>query len=238
MNIKTRMYKIAINNIYYDFLIPDLCPNCGVSNNPSSSVEASVVTSKSERIGFLTHKCLSCNKIHYSIQSMVVEQNTQIAPKLLCLYPNKEEKRQFHKLIEELSPRFVNVYHQAQMAEQNEAYTIAGMGYRAALEILIKDYALNSLQDDKNKISKMKLADCIAHYFKGDTENNVALFNSADVFRIFGNDFAHWDHPEDFSEQESINYIKSYLDIFVSIIKTKLMCLNPPVKRPQNNQKN
>lgn len=237
MDIKTRMYKIPIGNEYYDFLIPNLCPNCGVSNNPANSIATYIVINKYERIGFLTHKCLSCNKTHYSIQRLSLDQNTQTTPKLLCLYPNKKEKRQFHKLIEELSPRFVNVYHQAQMAEQNEAYIIAGMGYRAALEILIKDYVLNILQEDKNKISKMKLADCIVHYFKGDAESNVALFNAADVVRIFGNDFAHWEHPEDFSEQESINYIKSYLDIFISTIKTKLMCFNPPVKRPQNNQK-
>lgn len=235
MNIKTRKYRINIVNKYYDFLIPDLCPNCGVSNNPITKVEA-YIDNNDERIGFFTHFCNSCRKFHFSIQKLVLDGSDK-SPKLFCLYPNEEEKRQFHKLVEELSPRFVNVYHQAQMAEQNEAYTIAGMGYRAALEILIKDYALNSLQDDKNKIAKMKLADCIAHYFKGDTEDDVALFNSADVVRIFGNDFAHWECPEDFSEQESIVYIKSYLDIFVSMIKTKLMCFNPPVKRLQNNQK-
>lgn len=235
MNIKTRTYKMLVGQVYYNFLIPDLCPNCGVANNPASTLRA-YVDNNNKRIGFFEHLCTSCNQSHFSIQE-IFSVESKGTPKLLCLYPNEEEKRQFHKLIEELSPRFVNVYHQAQMAEQNEAYTIAGMGYRAALEILIKDYALNKLQDDRNKISKMKLANCIAHYFKGDAESNVALFNSADVVRIFGNDFAHWEHPEDFSEQESINYIKSYLDIFISTIKTKLMCFNPPVKRPQNNQK-
>lgn len=234
MNIKTRMYKMPVGNVYYDFLISDLCPNCGVSNNPVTKVE-SYIDNNDERIGFLTHFCNSCRKFHFSIQKLVPDDDG--SPKLFCLYPNGEEKRQFHKLIEELSPRFVNVYHQAQMAEQNEAYTIAGMGYRAALEILIKDYALNNLHDDKNKISSMSLNDCIAHYFKGDTENNIALFNSADVVRIFGNNFAHWECPEDFSEQESIVHIKTYLDIFISMIKTKLMCFNPPVKRSQNNQK-
>lgn len=233
MNIKTRTYKMLVGQVYYNFLIPDLCPNCGVANNPASTLRAYVDNNNNnKRIGFFEHLCTSCNQSHFSIQE-IFSVESKGTPKLLCLYPNEEEKRQFHKLIEELSPRFVNVYHQAQMAEQNEAYTIAGMGYRAALEILIKDYALNSLHDDKNKISSMSLNDCIAHYFKGDTE----LFNSADVVRIFGNDFAHWECPEDFSEQESIVYIKSYLDIFVSMIKTELMCFNPPVKRPRNNQK-
>ena len=235
MNIKTRMYKMLVVNVYYNFLIPDLCPNCGVANNPGSTLRA-YVDSNNKRIGFFEHLCPSCNQSHFSIQKIFTVDSGG-TPKLFCLYPNGKEKRQFHKLIEELSPRFVNVYHQAQMAEQNEAYTLAGMGYRAALEILVKDYALNVVRDSKEKISKMKLADCIAHYFKGKAEDNMSLFNSADVVRIFGNDFAHWKYPEDFSERESINHIKSYLDIFVSIIKTKLMCLNPPVKRPQNNQK-
>lgn len=232
MNIKTRMYKMPVGNVYYNFLIPDLCPNCGVANNPTSTLKAPI----NNNMGFFEHFCTSCSQSHFSIQKIFPIDGGE-TPKLLCLYPNGEEKRQFHKLIEELSPRFVNVYYQAQMAEQNEAYTIAGMGYRAALEILIKDYALNSLHDDKNKISSMSLNDCIAHYFKGENKENIALFNSADVVRIFGNDFAHWEYPEGFSEQESINYIKSYLDIFISMIKTKLMCFNPPVKRPQNNQK-
>lgn len=236
MNIKTRMCQRIFGKAYYSFLVSDLCPNCKVSNNPESILEACITVNDGERIGFITHKCLSCNALHFSIQKIVRSDSTE-EPILLCLYPNGKERRQFHNLIEELSPRFINVYHQAQIAEQNEAYIPAGMGYRAALEILIKDYALNIVRDNKEKISKMKLADCIAHYFKGENEENIALFNSADVIRIFGNDFAHWEHPEDFSEQESINYIKSYLDIFVNIIKTKLMCLNPPVKRPQNNQK-
>lgn len=88
-------------------------------------------------------------------------------------------------------------------------YELAGMGYRAALEVLIKDYALNVLHDNKQYIEQLNLNNAIEHYFKGkDYEiNNI----TANIVRINGNNFVHWDKPEDFNSKKALDTFKRIL---------------------------
>lgn len=192
--------------------IPVLCPTCGVSNNPTTTFAGST-----EKMAFFKHRCTLCNKFHYSIQEYESDQGTCRA-----IYPNQQPSSLPPQIVS-FSSRFVKMYRDAEFAENNNSIDLAGIGYRASLEILLKDYALDFKLDSFDDIAKINLNNAISKYFKTDFDTQSA----ADVVRILGNDYAHWEQKED----RDIDVLKAYLNIFVQIINTKLMLKNPPVSR-------
>ncbi|MEC5403874.1 hypothetical protein, partial [Clostridioides difficile] len=59
------------------------------------------------------------------------------------IYPKGSRIRKFPDSIKEISSRFCNVYKQAESALNNDLDEICGMGFRKALEVLVKDYLTN-----------------------------------------------------------------------------------------------
>lgn len=56
--------------------------------------------------------------------------------------PVNFKEREFDAKLKKVSPQFVKVYNQALKAEEFSLDEIAGLGYRKALEFLIKDFAI------------------------------------------------------------------------------------------------
>ena len=52
--------------------------------------------------------------------------------------------------------------------------------------------------------------------------------NTADVIRILGNDYAHYErkYPE-----HDFELLKRYMDIFINLVETKILIAHPPVER-------
>ena len=78
-------------------------------------------------------------------------------------FPSTSERKEFDERILKMSPRFVEIYNQSQKAEQSELTEICGMGYRKALECLIKDYLLNVKKMGEEEVLSMQLGACIAN---------------------------------------------------------------------------
>src|SRR5690606_9206713 len=72
--------------------------------------------------------------------------------------------RTFTDTINEVSERFEEIYNQAFSAEQQNLTEICGVGYRKALEFLIKDYSITKHPDEKDKIERKMLGSCIKDY--------------------------------------------------------------------------
>ncbi|MCD8511921.1 MAG: DUF4145 domain-containing protein [Bacillus sp. (in: Bacteria)] len=196
--------------------IPFLCPHCDVSNNPENNFK--FIQKYNDTDGSflgLIHKCTACEKLFFTLH--LVKGKTS---NLICQYPNTKN-RTFPQLLCEMSPRFVEMYNHSQTAEQLNHIDLAGMGYRASLEILIKDFALYFEKDSKETIADLSLNNAIGKYFKSD-EGIV----SADVVRKLGNDYAHWEKEY---EQFNIDVLKGYLEIFITQIHLKLMVKHPPI---------
>lgn len=229
--MKTRTVKMYFSNISNARIeIPDLCPLCGVSNNPQNDDKGTATYSNSI-VHFISHTCNSCGTAFQTLQRFNrVNGTTEPNAAMIAVCPNTS-KASFDEKLEEFSPRFVKSYNEAFKAEQDGLFSLAGMGYRAAEEILIKDFVWKIIEDGSEdtykKIASMNLNNTIGHYFKDDDMSLV----STDVVRLNGNDYAHWDRPEDFDVKKQLEELKSYLNIFISIVTTKLMILNPPVSR-------
>ena len=102
-------------------------------------------------------------------------------------YPAFIEETNIPDQIIALSPQFSTIYEQALRAEQEHLDQIAGLGYRRALEFLVKDSAISKQTDEKDKIQAMPMAQCIERFI--EHPRTKALAKRA---AWLGNDYAHY----------------------------------------------
>lgn len=93
----------------------------------------------------------------------------------------------FSDSIMNLSPKFIETYNQSENAEAINLTQIAGMGYRKALEFLVKDYAIKKNPDKQNEIESAFLSVCIKKYI-----DNPKIQTLAEKSTWLGNDEAHY----------------------------------------------
>ena len=194
------------------------CPYCGIGTD-GTRIDVKAFAIANGIIADVTYKCTSCDKIfHVSYKKM--ENEEIFVP--YSVFPNFQGK-EFSDEIQSVSPRFIKLYNQAYKAEYDTNYELAGCGYRNALEVLIKDYAINVLGEKKDDVKKYKLYKAIELYLK-----DVDMSKCADVVRILGNDNTHYER-----DYENIDFsiLKQYLNIFIEMIEVQIKVKNPPVSR-------
>lgn len=103
------------------------------------------------------------------------------------LYDNGDEKyeflstnignlkqKEFPEEIERISPDFIKIYNEAFFAEQNELFEICGVGFRKALEFLIKDYSILTYPNKEEEIKTIFLGKCIEQFVNDEKIKRVA----------------------------------------------------------------
>lgn len=210
------------NDDYYKKLKyekPSVCPHCGFGTDAVRVNTAAWNYFENSLLFLQTCKCTSCSKTFFFASHK--EEGADTA-KLVCITPNTEPVYK-DEILEKISPRFVNMYNQALRAENRIDIELAATGYRSAMEILIKDYAINELNEPKEQVTSYNLNNAIGKYLKQEV-----LVNSADVIRILGNDFTHYDrkYPE-----HDFDMLKSYMDIFITLILANYKAKHPPIGR-------
>lgn len=227
LDMSPKLQHSIDNIVSSEIYIPTLCPQCEFSNNPITEL-IGFKEVNSYIICAYTHACTSCHKYHFTVQKYLQKRNLGV----IMNYPETSNTK-FDEVISKTSKKFIDIYQQAELAESHNCYELAGMGYRAALEVLIKDYALNVLHDNKQYIEQLNLNNAIEHYFKGkDYEiNNI----TANIVRINGNNFVHWDKPEDFNSKKALDTLKEYFNIFLEVITAKIKTKNIINKYDKNS---
>ena len=107
--------------------------------------------------------------------------------KYITSYPTNMKKSNFDESIKNLSQSFVNIYDQALTAESIGLNEICGMGYRKALEFLVKDYAISKFPDDTECIKSMSLMNVIKNKI-----NNPHITQLAEKCTWLLNDEVHY----------------------------------------------
>lgn len=212
--------KMSLNfgtNQNYSGEVPLQCPYCG------RAVELSVKTvdrrdfGGSENIVFYTFFVKCCSKFIFAAY-----HHTEDGYIFVSSYPEGEPE-QLPASVEKISERFVKLYNDSSYAESKGMYELAGTGYRNSIEVLIKDFAINELNQPREEVVKKSLFESIELYL-----DHKDLVTSADVVRILGNDLTHYERKY---EEYDLNTLKSYLNIFINMIHTKYLLLHPPVAR-------
>lgn len=213
-------FGVKYNALDFDLKKPMLCPYCNAYEDGSKVDTYLFNESENIRYGIVRYRCTHCQKIYlvvYTLNMQLKEASVEaIVPSITIRFENQ--------ILQDLSPRFIDMYNQALAAESAGSIELAAIGFRASLEILVKDYAVQELNQSKEEVAKKHLVKAIEEYLKQDD-----LLKAADVVRILGNDYAHYErkYPE-----HDFELLKSYMQIFLSIIQTQLMIKHPPVSRP------
>ena len=205
-----------ISELSASYQQPAICPHCGIHCD-AHVIDKVNFDKKDFQFVFLIFQCTACDKI-FTATYRVKEQRSEICgitPNVISSYSDE--------LISGISPRFISLYNQALRSKDNKDFDLAAIGYRSAIEVLIKDYAINELNKDENEVSKKKLHDAISEYLPGSD-----FMNSADVIRYIGNDYTHYDRK--YSDLD-FGILDTYMDIFIGLIRTKLLINHPPVSR-------
>ncbi|CDQ38913.1 DUF4145 domain-containing protein [Virgibacillus salexigens] len=155
-----------ITNYNYLSFLPDKCPVCSYSLSP----EYLLIYHKNH---FTTELLCGCpREVCRSLFFAVYEGTNN--PIFSRFYPYSKVEKDFPEEVIELSPDFVEIYSQAYHSEQEGLDMICGVGYRKALEHLIKDFTIQQYPDDADKIEKMPLQQCIQKYIEQSDIKDMA----------------------------------------------------------------
>jgi len=100
----------------------------------------------------------------------------------------KAENKHIDDYISKISLQFVEIYQESSEAERLNLLYVCGAGYRKALEVLVKDYAISIKPDDKDDIeNKLTLVTCIEKYLSTPKLKEIARRAS-----WLGNDEVHY----------------------------------------------
>lgn len=215
--MKTKSKRFQPNGSYYfDSVIPVECPHCGAYSTPHVINHTSLSNSGYNiRLYVFFNDC--CDQYSYAIY----KEKDRVA-EFLGILPVFHKTATLPDSVHAISPRFVKLYNQCYDAEQNGALELAGSGYRNAMEVLIKDFAINELGIPREEVVKYKLEKAIEKYLP-----NIQLAKSADVVRVLGNDHTHFErHYEDID----FEVLKRYLQIFINSVDCEYLIRHPVVR--------
>ncbi|RZB31106.1 MAG: hypothetical protein AEth_00777 [Candidatus Argoarchaeum ethanivorans] len=133
---------------------------------------------------------------------------------IIKLSKGTHKTSEFSKEIIDLSSTFVKIYGEAEFAEQENLMEICGVGYRKALEFLIKDYLVSIKPDEEENIKKKFLGQCI----KEDI-GNTNIKQIAEKATWLGNDETHYIKKW---EDKDLGDLKKLINITVHYILMEL----------------
>ena len=122
---------------------------------------------------------VQCGRKECSSLLILTGQNTGKTPtatvyKIDRVVPTAPKNEQFNQTIKDVSPTFIEIYLQTDVADSHGLDQLVGMGLRKSLEFLVKDFASHRNPNDVASIEKMALADVIVKYSDDPTLKEVA----------------------------------------------------------------
>ncbi len=121
--------------------------------------------------------------------------------------------KKFSETIQSISESFVKIYNQAYAAEQQNLLEICGVGYRKALEFLIKDYIISIIPNEQEKVVKEPLSYCITKFV-----DDVNIQDVAKRAAWLGNDETHYFRKW---EGKNLDDLKTLINLVVYWIESK-----------------
>lgn len=206
MNIDITLYNNRIEKIDK---YPEICPHCHKHQVPKyiSGLRYTITLHGNFiKVVEAFFQCTNsdCNKgfIAYYWEECLI--NTSIGT---------FEEKEFSEIIKTISPLFSIIYNQAYFAEQNNLNQITGVGYRKALEFLIKDYAIKNNSSEEESIKKAPLMQVINKYI---TDTNIKNVATRAVW--LGNDETHYIRVW---EDKDLSFLKKLIDLTIHWIEAE-----------------
>ena len=203
------------SSIYID--LPKQCPNCSVAymDNPLTVYLSSNDNHQPGiEFAYAMFFCPHCGECFYITYVNDIGLPVENSFSIIQQYPIQHVKTPFSNSINHLSPQFVKIYNQAEEAQSQNLTEICGLGYRKALEFLIKDFAISNNPDSVAEIQSSNLSQCINNYI--DSEHIKSLAKAA---TWLGNDESHYLKKH---SDYSLDDLKIFIDTAVAFIQYEL----------------
>lgn len=208
------LYSLSENtNSTVSVELPSQCPLCSTSLLPQILYGTILNENTDDSSVYLLNLCPQCEKCFLSFHTY---NSLEDCYPHIASYPHTPPTTNWGDIINDVSPTFVEIYHQAEIAESQNLDQIAGVGYRKSLEFLVKDYLISQVEDPK-RISEIKakfLGKCI-----NEDIDNPQLKTVAARAAWLGNDQTHYEQR--FSDRD-ISDLKRMIRLsvhWISLIK-------------------
>lgn len=193
---------------------PDECPLCHFSIKPVILHTHSYFHDSEKYISEM-YLCNHCHKPFIALfectnRAVQVEGFNLSKAELEYIGPKHFTPKTFDAQISDLSPQFVKIYNQAAAAEAQELDEIAGIGYRKAIEFLVKDFAIHLHPDDTDTIKRKFLSSCIQDYI---TSPEIKTLATGAVW--IGNDETHYIRRQ---EDRDVGDMKRFIQAMVYFV--------------------
>src|SRR5690554_2167915 len=202
--------KIGQTNNRYDE--PNICPHCHVVNEPHLKI---ALPSKDDELITIwqcsnkqCHRLFAADYVRRDSSSFKFNRFLNGLPKgpdwpkpILDLKTGKQEGNG-----KTPNSKFIKTYLQSLEAENYGLDEIAGMGYRKAIEYLVKDWAIQNNPDKLEDIQKEWLGAIIKDYYSGDLKEILERAT------WLGNDQAHYNK---LFEEFDIEILKELIDLIM-----------------------
>ncbi|TFH29994.1 MAG: DUF4145 domain-containing protein [Myxococcales bacterium] len=200
---------------------PDTCPVCHHAVEPKETSASALTGSPASRGTYLeiVFRCprYKCSRLIIGRYQKTVSQGSNMTGdfRLQQMAPTSVKPPTLFPEIERVSPAFVKIYAEAATAEAYNLGEIAGVGYRKALEFLIKDFCISEDPPATDEIRKEFLGACVE---KRVTDENIKQCSKRAVW--LGNDETHYVRRW---EEKDIRDLKTLIELTMGWIRSVIL---------------
>jgi len=225
------MRGIRIDKEICDFdIIPDECPHCHKSIHVNFVGHYVYANDEGEMMD-LIFSCPNQSCLKAFISTYNRWSSNEFGFRSTSFGTTKKYK--FSKEINTISPNFSEIFNQSSFAEQRNLLEVCGVGYRKALEFLMKDYLTSTNPKEAEKIASKFLGNCIRDYVKDPRILTVSKRAS-----WLGNDETHYVRVWN---GKNLNDLKKLIELTVHWIEMEMLTQSfneeMPDKKSITNQK-
>ncbi len=193
-----------------------ICPICKHAISPVYITS----TLTSEESASILNYCCACQNAFLTNYQLKLSDETNMhydyyAAEIISSIPELFAEEVFDDKIVSLSPQFVKIYNQALAAETYRLNEIAGIGYRKALEFLVKDFAIHENPDKSEEIKNLLLSKCINDYIENKQIATLAVKSA-----WIGNDETHYVRKQG---DRDVSDMKAFIKAMVYFISMVLI---------------
>ena len=201
--------NIKYNNFTSNVPNPSQCPHChnGIEPRP-------IHQNLEQSINYSIWKCTfrDCGKQFIAVHQVVGQGQA----KFVGFLDGQPIGPHWPDTIKNLKSKFIETYNQALKAEYSSLDEIAGMGFRKAIEYLVKDYLIQRDSSLEGKIEDKLLASVISENFNYPQETDLKDLLQRATW--LGNDMTHYlKYHENFDINDLKELIKLVMDEIHSI---------------------
>lgn len=119
------------------------------------------------------------------------------------------------EVVEEVSPKFADIYKQSLEADAKNLTQLVGAGLRKAVEFLVKDYLIDRNPEEEEKYKRTHLRSCIKDHIE-----NKQLKRAANNAVLLGHDEVHYE--KDYKDKD-IEDLKTLVRVAMHWVENSLL---------------